>query len=119
MPVRFQQSSRLLGWVRYSCKQTFISPFVILSTNLLILILVDRFKQIDTKKIIGIVLMVIESVYAVALFIILVLNGGEPSQVLFVYLLLPSLIGAAIMKWNKDHNTTFYEPRPQCPHSSH
>ena len=32
--------------------------------------------------------MIIESAYAVALFGILVLNGGEPSQVLFVYLLL-------------------------------
>jgi len=61
--------------------QTFISLFVILSTDLLILILVDWFKQTDIKRNLGIVLIVAETAYAIALFVTLLLNGGEPSSI--------------------------------------
>ena len=53
--------------------------FILFSLQIFSSLLIGLNKQTNIKRNIGIVLIVLESAYAVALFVTLLLNGGEPS----------------------------------------
>ena len=64
------ESSSLLGWIQSSGKY-YPNDSFLFGHSLFIPY------QANTKRIIGIILMTIESTYAAALFVVLLLNGGE------------------------------------------